>query len=114
MSLRQNFAADRKAVGFPAVNGAGQSGANPLMNASVQPSREHVQSVLHEAIAEGSLEIPPPPQVASDILRITRDEGESGELDHDDAEELSQLIQRDLALASQVMRVANSALYARR
>src|SRR5262245_15633526 len=84
------------------------------MNASVQPSREHIQSVLHEAIAEGSLEIPPPPQVASDILRITRGDGPDDELDHDDAEELSQLIQRDIALASQVMRVANSALYARR
>ena len=70
--------------------------------------------VLHSAMADESLELPPPPQVVSEVMRLTR--GEAAGSDSSDASNtaLAQLIQRDVALAGQVMRVANSALYARR
>jgi len=70
--------------------------------------------VLHAAMADDSMELPPPPQVVSEVMRLTR--GEAAGIDSSDASTtaLAQLIQRDVALAGQVMRVANSALYARR
>lgn len=84
------------------------------MNASIQPSRESLERVVSAAIAEGSLDLPPPPQVASEVMRLTRGDAVQGEAGDTSATELAALIQRDLALAGQVMRVANSALYARR
>ena len=70
--------------------------------------------VLHTAMADESLELPPPPQVAVEVMRLTRsDVSDEANMDTT-AAELAKLIQRDVALATQVMRVANSALYARR
>jgi HD-like signal output (HDOD) protein len=70
--------------------------------------------VLQDAMADDSLELPPPPQVAVEVMRLARsDLSEAGSVDTHGAE-LARLIQRDVALAGQVMRVANSALYARR
>ena len=70
--------------------------------------------ILHTAMADDSMELPPPPQVVAEVMRLTR--GEAAGADSSDAgtTELAKLIQRDVALAGQVMRVANSALYARR
>jgi HD-like signal output (HDOD) protein len=84
------------------------------MNAALQPANEQVERILNSAIAEGSLDLPPPPQIASEVMRLTRGDAVHGEAGDTSATELAQLIQRDVALAGQVMRVANSALYARR
>lgn len=62
---------------------------------------------LQAAIAGEGLELPPLPQVAVEAANLAAS-GDGG------AAELARLIQRDVALASQVMRVANSSLYARR
>jgi HD-like signal output (HDOD) protein len=83
------------------------------MNASVQPL-QHTERVINAAIAEGSLELPPPPQIASEVMRLTRGDAVTDEAAEGSAAELARLIQRDIALAGHVMRVANSALYARR
>ena len=83
------------------------------MNASVQPL-QHTERVINAAIAEGSLELPPPPQIASEVMRLTRGDAVTDEATEGSAAELARLIQRDIALAGHVMRVANSALYARR
>ena len=65
-------------------------------------------------MADESLELPPPPQVAVEVTRLTRaNMNDDGAADTNSAE-LTALIQRDVALAGQVMRVANSALYVRR
>src|SRR5262245_54767002 len=79
------------------------------MNASV--ANAQIEQLITAAIAPGSLELPPPPEVASEVMRLTHGEAIT---DEGSAAELARLIQRDIALASQVMRVANSALYARR
>ena len=84
------------------------------MNAALQPANEQVERILNAAIAEGTLDLPPPPQIASEVMRLTRGDAVTGEAGDTSAVELAQLIQRDVALAGQVMRVANSALYARR
>ena len=43
------------------------------MNASVEPA-EHIERILNAAIADGSLDLPPPPQIASEVMRLTRGE----------------------------------------
>ncbi len=85
------------------------------MKSSAQTiSTEELDRVLHAAMADESLELPPPPQVAVEVTRLTRaDESDDGAAGAN-AAELARLIQRDVALAGQVMRIANSALYARR
>jgi HD-like signal output (HDOD) protein len=85
------------------------------MKSSVQSTASaDLDLVLHTAMADESLELPPPPQVAVEVMRLTRsDADDDGNMDAN-AAELARLIQRDVALAGQVMRVANSALYARR
>jgi HD-like signal output (HDOD) protein len=70
--------------------------------------------VLHAAMADDSLELPPAPQVVSEVMRLTRGEATAGATHDVSTTELGRLIQRDVALAGQIMRVANSALYARR
>jgi HD-like signal output (HDOD) protein len=85
------------------------------MNSAVHaPVAGDLDRVLHAAMTDESLELPPPPQVVAEVMRLTR--GEAGSTDTPDpgTAELAQLIQRDMAIAGQVMRVANSALYARR
>jgi len=79
--------------------------------ATVNPELDRV---LHAAMADESLELPPPPQVVSEVMRLTRGENAGSDASDSSTTELAQLIQRDVALAGQVMRVANSALYARR
>ena len=88
------------------------------MTSSVQTrtieSNDDLDRVLQAAISDDSLELPPPPQVAVEVTRLTRaDETDDG-LSSANAAELAKLIQRDVSLAGQIMRVANSALYARR
>ena len=77
-------------------------------------SNEDLDRVLHAAMADDSLELPPPPQVVTEVMRLTRGEGAGTEAPDASTTELASLIQRDMALAGQVMRVANSAVYARR
>jgi HD-like signal output (HDOD) protein len=91
---------------------------NPLrrvMQSSVQPTiDDELDRALLAAMADDSVELPPPPHVAVEVTRLTRaDETDEGNVTAN-AAELAKLIQRDVALAGQVMRVANSALYARR
>jgi HD-like signal output (HDOD) protein len=84
------------------------------MNASVQSANDQVERILADAVADGVLELPPPPQIAAEVMRLTRGEGAQGDASDASTTDLAKLIQRDIALAGQVMRVANSALYARR
>jgi HD-like signal output (HDOD) protein len=73
-------------------------------------------SALQSACDAQSLELPPLPEVAERVARLASDdsiEADGMESNASGALELAQLIQRDVALAAQVMRVANSALYAR-
>jgi len=62
---------------------------------------------FRDRIARGDLELPLLPAVASRVMALTQSDSGS-------AAELSELIHRDQALAGQVMRVANAAVYARR
>ena len=80
------------------------------MNAST--ANLHIDHILTSAVTDGALELPPPPRIAAEVMRLTR--GDATSQDDTNAAELANLIQRDLALAGHVMRVANSALYARR
>jgi len=85
------------------------------MQSSAQTTPDDdIDRVLLAAIADDSLELPPPPQVAVEVTRLTRADESDDDAVSANAAELARLIQRDVALASQVMRVANSALYARR
>jgi HD-like signal output (HDOD) protein len=85
-----------------------------MQSSAQQTATDDLDRVLLAAMADDSLDLPPPPQVAVEVTRLTRaDETEEGQTSAN-AAELAKLIQRDVALASQVMRVANSALYARR
>ena len=84
------------------------------MSASVNPANDQVDRILNAAIAEGALDLPPPPQVVSEVMRLTRGDMAGDGAAEGSSAELAHLIQRDIALAGQVMRVANSALYARR
>ena len=85
------------------------------MNASVQANNnEDLDRLLHAAMADDSLELPPPPEVANEVMRLTRGDALADGAADASSAQLAGLIQRDVALASQMMRVANSALYARR
>jgi HD-like signal output (HDOD) protein len=77
-------------------------------------ANSELDRVLHAAMADDSLELPPPPQVVTEVMRLTRGEAAGSDAPDASTTDLAQLIQRDVALAGQVMRVANSALYARR
>jgi len=85
------------------------------MHSSAQTTvPDDINRILHEAVADESLELPPPPQVVSEVMRLTRGEAAGDGNADAGAADLARLIQRDIALAGQVMRVANSAVYARR
>ena len=75
---------------------------------------DDIDRILHAAMGDASLELPPPPQVVSEVMRLTRGEAAANHEPDASTAELAQRIQRDMAIAGQVMRVANSALYARR
>jgi HD-like signal output (HDOD) protein len=73
-------------------------------------------SALQSACDDQSLELPPLPEIAERVAKLAGDdsiEAEGADANATGALELARLIQRDVALAAQVMRVANSALYAR-
>jgi HD-like signal output (HDOD) protein len=77
---------------------------NPLVTASMQlDTQTQSNSAMRVAAAANELELPPLPQIALEVQRLA----------DGNASALAQLIQRDMALAGQVMRVANSALFAR-
>jgi HD-like signal output (HDOD) protein len=78
------------------------------------PDNLDLDRVLHSAMSDESLELPPPPQVVAEVMRLTRGEGAASDAPEASTTELASLIQRDMAIAGQVMRVANSAVYARR
>lgn len=82
------------------------------MNASA--ANTQTEQLVAAAIAEGSLDLPPLPEIAAEVMRLTRGETSADDGGDASAAKLTQLIQRDIALAGQIMRVANSALYARR
>ena len=82
------------------------------MNASA--ANLHIEQIITPAITDGALELPPPPQIAAEVMRLTRGDAASDPAAEAGASQLAQLIQRDISLAGHVMRVANSALYARR
>ena len=83
------------------------------MHSSAQTAPDDINRILHDAMVDETLELPPPPQVVLEVMRLTR--GDAAGADNADAAaaDLARLIQRDIALAAQVMRVANSAVYAR-
>jgi HD-like signal output (HDOD) protein len=85
-----------------------------MKSSALNSASADLDSVLHAAMADDSLELPPPPQIATEVMRLTRSDDTDDSAADANAAELAKLIQRDVALASQVMRVANSALYARR
>ena len=85
------------------------------MNASLQSNTtDELDRVLYAAMSDESLELPPPPEVANEVMRLTRGDAAADGAGDASSQQLAALIQRDVALAGQVMRVANSALYARR
>ena len=99
---------------FAAVNGTGHHEFEAMNSSAQTTAPDDLDRVLHEAMADESLELPPPPQVVSEVMRLTRGEAAGNDAADANSSELAQLIQRDMALAGQVMRVANSAVYARR
>lgn len=63
-----------------------------------------VRQALLQQIASDSLDLPPLPQIANQVLTITGDPNA-------DAAKLASLIHQDQALAGQVLRIANSPAY---
>ena len=83
------------------------------MKSSAQTNaQDDLDRVLHAAIADESLELPPPPAVAAEVARLTRGDAEDGA--DNNAAELARLIQRTQPQHRALMNLANSALYARR
>ncbi len=68
---------------------------------------ERIHAALVDQIAKDDLTLPLLPQVATEVLNLTSDPDA-------DMTRLAALIQQDQALASQVLRIANSAAYAPR
>jgi HD-like signal output (HDOD) protein len=80
-----------------------------------RPASDDLETALHAAAAGEALELPPLPQVAVQVAQLAAAEpAEGAQPQSANAAALAELIQRDVALAGQVMRVANSALYSRR
>ncbi len=66
-----------------------------------------LRSRLEASVLEGSFELPVLPEVAQQVAQASRDP-------NIELRELAELIRRDTALAANVLRIANSALYAGR
>lgn len=81
----------------------------PIMQTAVDSAQQTLPGPLRDALIQriesGKLELPVLPEVASRVISLTMDE--SCELN-----QLAQIIQRDPSLAANVLRLANSALYA--
>ena len=80
-----------------------EPGAAPPIDGKSVPATI-VRRALVRRIDRGELELPLLPQVAGQVLSMSRDEGS-------DASAMADLIRQDQALAGHVMRVANSAAY---
>jgi len=65
---------------------------------------EHIQATLLDRIESGQLRLPLLPQVANQVLMLTSDP-------EADATQLAALIQQDQALATQILKIANSPAY---
>ena len=79
-----------------------EAGANRVQQRSIRDSRwERWESRLQERLDQGRLDVPPIPEVAQRALRMARDETTS-------AADLAELMGRDAALASSLLRRANS------
>ncbi len=80
--------------------------ADSLASVELEPV-EHIHAALVDRIAKDELKLPLLPQVATEVLNLTSDP---------DAEmaKLATLIQQDQAIASQVLKISNSAAYAPR
>ena len=65
---------------------------------------EQIHAALVDRIAKGDLKLPLLPQVATEVLKLTSDPDA-------DMAQLATLIQQDQALASQVLKITNSAAY---
>lgn len=63
-----------------------------------------IESLVEEKLKQNDIELPLLPEVAGKVVRLTQDP-------ESDAAAMAKLIQGDQSLASQVMRVANSAAY---
>ena len=89
---------------MPAIT---QDSVVPTASPAILPGAEFERS-LQIILASDGVEIPTLPAVAIEVERLTADADDSSPI------KLAQLIQRDVSLAGQIMKVANSALYARR
>ena len=65
---------------------------------------EELRTTILDRLEQGNLDLPLLPQVASQVLTLTSDPNA-------DASKLSSLIQQDQALATQILRIANSPAY---
>jgi HD-like signal output (HDOD) protein len=81
---------------------------------AVSATAAESDSALRSACDAESLELPPLPRIAAEVARLAAmATSDSADTAITSDRELATLIQNDVALAGQVMRVANSALYAR-
>ncbi|BFM10452.1 hypothetical protein R50072_06050 [Simiduia litorea] len=71
---------------------------------ALSETANHVASLLEARIAQGQLDVPMLPEVASKVVTLSQDP-------ESDANKLALLIQSDQALAGHVMHIANSAAY---
>ncbi|MEZ5498641.1 MAG: HDOD domain-containing protein [Steroidobacteraceae bacterium] len=80
-----------------------------MNNAAIQQGNtgHDLRKAISEAIAGNTLNLPPLPEVAAQVVKLSADDTNS-------ISALAAIVERDMALATRVMRVANSALYARR
>ena len=65
---------------------------------------EELHAALQDRLATGTIDVPILPDVVWQVMNLTSSE-------HSDARQLAELIQRDQALASHMLRVANSPAY---
>ena len=72
--------------------------------ATEQEVLEELRTTILDRLEQGNLDLPLLPQVASQVLTLTSDPNA-------DASKLSSLIQQDQALATQILRIANSPAY---
>jgi putative nucleotidyltransferase with HDIG domain len=79
--------------------------SNPSSTATAAALPTPVRDKLVASIAQGTLELPVLPEVASQVVKLSGDP-------NSDTRQLAALIQRDQAMAGHLMRMANSTLYA--
>ena len=78
---------------------------SPLSStAADQEVLDELRTTILDRLEQGNLDLPLLPQVASQVLTLTSDPNA-------DASKLSSLIQQDQALATQILRIANSPAY---